>query len=221
MTDSRSLARDLLNRAGAGAVAPVPRTPPPPRAGRGVRRVEDLPQVRASLARDAQMCEAETALGARTPFYRSHQGFNGATISLDGQQLINFSSYNYLGLAGHPKMIEASKAAIDEYGTTSGASADRLGQHPAPRGAGSRDHGGLRHRGRHHRRLGFSHQRLGDLLRARRERPRRCATSWCTTASWPGTLWSHARRMQFRHNDPESLDADAAQQPGATSRTSW
>jgi 8-amino-7-oxononanoate synthase len=43
---------------------------------------------------------------------------------IGGESFTNFSSYNYLGLAGHPEVDAAAKEAIDRYGTS--ASASRL-----------------------------------------------------------------------------------------------
>jgi glycine C-acetyltransferase len=40
---------------------------------------------------------------------------------IDGLPVINLSSNNYLGFATHPKLREAAKAAIDQYGVGSGA----------------------------------------------------------------------------------------------------
>ncbi len=42
-------------------------------------------------------------------------------INLDGKEVINLSSNNYLGLANHPRVMEASKAAIDKYGVGAGS----------------------------------------------------------------------------------------------------
>lgn len=53
---------------------------------------------------------------------RRVEGDQGSTLILDGREVINFSSNNYLGIANHPALSEAAKAAIDRYGCGSGAS---------------------------------------------------------------------------------------------------
>lgn len=40
----------------------------------------------------------------------------GAEITANGKQVINFCANNYLGLSSHPKVIEAAKKAIDSHG---------------------------------------------------------------------------------------------------------
>jgi glycine C-acetyltransferase len=44
-----------------------------------------------------------------------------ARIVVDGKQVINFCANNYLGLANHPRLKEAAKRAIDQYGIGPGA----------------------------------------------------------------------------------------------------
>ncbi len=53
---------------------------------------------------------------------RRVDGDQGPTLVLDGKEVVNFSSNNYLGLANHPALGEAAKDAIDRYGCGSGAS---------------------------------------------------------------------------------------------------
>ncbi|MBX3012365.1 MAG: glycine C-acetyltransferase [Caldilineaceae bacterium] len=44
-----------------------------------------------------------------------------AWVTIDGRPLLNFCANNYLGLANHPRLCEAAKAAIDRYGVGPGA----------------------------------------------------------------------------------------------------
>ena len=53
---------------------------------------------------------------------RRVEGDQGPTLIIDGREVINFSSNNYLGLANHPALRAAAKEAIDRYGCGSGAS---------------------------------------------------------------------------------------------------
>ncbi|MFO7663516.1 MAG: glycine C-acetyltransferase [Chloroflexota bacterium] len=44
-----------------------------------------------------------------------------AWVKIDGRRLLNFCANNYLGLANHPRVREAAKKAIDDYGVGPGA----------------------------------------------------------------------------------------------------
>ncbi|MFN6570858.1 8-amino-7-oxononanoate synthase [Dendronalium sp. ChiSLP03b] len=63
----------------------------------------------------------------RADWYRSVQtihGQPGAIVLLAGQEVINFASNDYLGLAGDERLMKAAIAAIQEYGT--GSTGSRL-----------------------------------------------------------------------------------------------
>ncbi|QIZ72644.1 aminotransferase class I/II-fold pyridoxal phosphate-dependent enzyme [Oxynema aestuarii] len=62
------------------------------------------------------------ALGLGSPFFSVHERIANDTTTIDGRELINYSSYNYLGMCGDPAVSEATKAAIDRYGTSASAS---------------------------------------------------------------------------------------------------
>jgi 8-amino-7-oxononanoate synthase len=76
---------------------------------------------------------AAKRLGIANPFFKVHEGVGGATTRIDGRQFINFSSYNYLGLAGDPRVNKAAKDAIDRYGTSASASRLVAGERPVQR----------------------------------------------------------------------------------------
>ena len=51
-----------------------------------------------------------------------HEGITNDRTVIDGRELINFASYNYVGTSGDPLVSAAAKAAIDRYGTSVSAS---------------------------------------------------------------------------------------------------
>jgi len=56
------------------------------------------------------------------PFYHAMDAQKGTTIHLDGREMIMLSSNDYLGLSFHPKVVEAGRAALLKWGTsTTGA----------------------------------------------------------------------------------------------------
>ena len=77
--------------------------------------------------------EGAARLNIGNPFFKLHEGIAGATTHIDGKEYINYSSYNYLGLSGHPYVSEAAKTAIDRYGTSVSASRLVSGERPIHR----------------------------------------------------------------------------------------
>jgi 8-amino-7-oxononanoate synthase len=77
--------------------------------------------------------EAAEFLGISDPFFRVHEGIAGAETVIDGRRFVNFASYNYIGLNGHPDIVSAARAAIDRYGTSVSASRPVSGERPVHR----------------------------------------------------------------------------------------
>ena len=76
---------------------------------------------------------AARKLGIENPYFRMHDGVADATTIIGGKPYINFSSYNYLGLSGDPRVNQAAKDAIDRYGTSASASRLVAGERPIQR----------------------------------------------------------------------------------------
>jgi len=51
------------------------------------------------------------------PYFRSIESAQDTEVIIEGKKVLMFGSNSYLGLTNHPKIKEASKAAIDKYGT--------------------------------------------------------------------------------------------------------
>lgn len=76
---------------------------------------------------------AAKRFGIDNPFFKVHDGVANNQTSIGGRQYINFSSYNYLGLCGHPRVNKAAKEAIERYGTSVSASRLVSGERPIQR----------------------------------------------------------------------------------------
>ena len=66
-------------------------------------------------------------------FFEPHEGAAGATIRINGKDYINFSTYNYIGTSGDPRVTAAAQDAVAQYGTTAGASRIVAGELPIHR----------------------------------------------------------------------------------------
>ncbi|MCS6891759.1 MAG: aminotransferase class I/II-fold pyridoxal phosphate-dependent enzyme [Rhodovarius sp.] len=83
------------------------------------------------LVREMEMVRAGAEeMGIPNPFFRPHDGVAGGHSRIAGREVINFSSYNYLGLNGDPRVAEAAKQAIDRYGISASASRIASGERP-------------------------------------------------------------------------------------------
>lgn len=68
------------------------------------------------------------ALGVNFPFYRTHDARAGARSVINGNAVVNFASYDYLGLNGHPEITRAVAAATEQWGTSVSASRITAGE---------------------------------------------------------------------------------------------
>ena len=62
--------------------------------------------------------------------YRTLYSPQGGRIILDGREVINMASNNYLGLANHPAVVAAAKEALEKYGVATTASRNICGNYP-------------------------------------------------------------------------------------------
>ncbi|MEA1950145.1 MAG: aminotransferase class I/II-fold pyridoxal phosphate-dependent enzyme, partial [Planctomycetota bacterium] len=81
-------------------------------------RVEEFPEYR-QLKSHAQLLQST---GLRNPFFNVHQGITNNHATIAGKEYSNFSSFNYLGMAGDPVVIKAAQDAAAKYGTSVSAS---------------------------------------------------------------------------------------------------
>jgi 8-amino-7-oxononanoate synthase len=145
-------------------------------------------------------------LGVVSPYFRVHDGIATGHTSIAGRPLINYASYDYLGLNGHPKVIAAATEALACYGTTASASRLVSGERP-PHGAleqGLADYYGVEDAvcfvSGHATNVTVIGQILtaGDLI---------LHDELIHNSAMQGAILSGARRYAFRHNDPESLES--------------
>src|SRR5271167_367306 len=149
--------------------------------------------------------EAAEFLGIADPFFRVHEGIAGAETTIGNTTYVNFASYNYLGLNGHPEITAAAKAAIDRYGTSVSASRPVSGERPVHRDlerALARLHGAedsLVLVGGHSTNVTVIGHLLGrdDVV---------VHDALIHNSIVQGGILSGARRVPFRHLDPEAAD---------------
>lgn len=82
-----------------------------------------------SLTDDARAELAELAAAHRLRVPRIVDGANGPLAVIDGREVVNFASNDYLGLAGDRRLSRAAAAALEEGGTGVGASRLITGNH--------------------------------------------------------------------------------------------
>jgi 8-amino-7-oxononanoate synthase len=67
-------------------------------------------------------------IGLASPYFRQHDARPGAHSRIGERDVINFSSYDYLGLNSDDRLAEVAKAAIDRYGVSATGSRHVAGE---------------------------------------------------------------------------------------------
>lgn len=211
--DPRELARELLARAeGAGSGAAVTVHPPRVNGGRTPTVASpktsfaDHPEVLRVRDVYGRLDELYRAADMTNPLFEPHSGSNGALVRQGGRSLINFSSFSYLNLASDPRVHAAAKSAIDAYGTSASASRIVSGEIPL--------FGELETRLAHRYDVeaavitpsGYITNAavIGYLLGSTDVA---ICDALVHSSIISGTRWAGCKRLTFRHNDPDSLDA--------------
>ena len=86
---------------------------------RPITRFEDTPEYIHFLERQKALIGS-----GDNPYFVAHESPLLDTGIVDGKEILEFGSYNYVGMSGRKEVREAAKAAIDKYGTS--ASGSRL-----------------------------------------------------------------------------------------------
>ena len=107
-------------------------------------RIEEFPEVVEVLDRIRLAPE----LGLDNPYFLVNDGVTRDTSIIGGAEVVNFSSYNYLGMSGHPAVTAAVQDAVARYGSSCSSSRLLSGREAGTPGARGRAGGAARHRGR-------------------------------------------------------------------------
>jgi 8-amino-7-oxononanoate synthase len=69
-------------------------------------------------------------LQVENPYFRVNEKLVNNKTTIGGRELISFSSYNYTGLSGDPRVTKAAQDAAEKYGTSVSASRIATGEKP-------------------------------------------------------------------------------------------
>jgi 8-amino-7-oxononanoate synthase len=93
------------------------------------RGIRDFPEWQALSER----LRATVDSGIRNPYYTVHERVVNDTTQIGNHVLVNFSSYNYLGLSGDARVTRRAQESIARYGTSVSASRLLSGEKPVHR----------------------------------------------------------------------------------------
>lgn len=199
---ARETARRLL---AASQAAPQPHPMPVTPARRNGRQpFADHPDIVATRERRGRAQDMLELSQMPSPLFLLRQGPNDPVIDGRNGPLFNFSSYNYLGLAAHPKVIRAAQDALAQYGASASASRIFSGGIDLYADLESRladiydvDAAVITTSGY------LTNAAVIGFLLGARDAVVCDAMDHASIVS--GAQWSGARQLTFRHNDPDSL----------------
>lgn len=89
-------------------------------------RISEFEEVKALADRLA----GAHAVGVDNPYFLINDGITRDTSIINGAEVINFSSFNYIGMSGHPAVAEAVSDAVRRWGSSCSASRLLSGEKP-------------------------------------------------------------------------------------------
>ena len=92
-------------------------------------KFEEFPEYKKLVAQQQQVLN----LGNGNPFFIPQEAIVNDRTTINGRELINFATYNYIGMCGDPMVAQAAKEAIELYGTSACASRLISGEKPIHR----------------------------------------------------------------------------------------
>jgi 8-amino-7-oxononanoate synthase len=209
--DTQDLARQMLARHSGRmqAAAETARTTPGPAApahhlGRRCD-LSDHPQIVAARDIRTRIQSEFVDRGLPSPLFLAHNGPSGATVSLLGRQMINFSGYNYLGLASDHRVIAAVSEAAELYGTSASAARAVAGEIPLYDELERRLAGAYGVDAAVVTPSGFLTNAAIIPFILGQDDVAVC-DSLVHSSIVSGTQWARCRRANFSHNDPDALD---------------
>ncbi|MDR2429951.1 MAG: pyridoxal phosphate-dependent aminotransferase family protein [Puniceicoccales bacterium] len=155
----------------------------------------------------AQRCAGDVLTRLRhkyAPYYHTFAAQKGTRVTLDGRELVMLSSNDYLGLACHPKVIEAGRRALGTWGASTTGARLSNGSRACHSELEERLAAFLGKEACHVCSAGYlacmsaiqPFVEKGDLIFADKN---------CHSSLWAGIGLAPARAERFAHNNPDAL----------------
>ncbi len=163
-------------------------------------------------------CKKDAATKMRlkyAPYYHAMEQQHGTSVKLQGRDMIMLSSNDYLGLSFHPKVIEAGRAALLKWGSSTTGARISNGSRSYHLQLEGKLAAFLGREACHVHAAGYlsclsgvaAFAQKGDIILADKN---------IHSCLWDGIRLSTATVERFSHNNPDDLRAVAASLPAAT-----